>query len=61
MKRKIEIEVEIDRPFDDAEQERFMLASLEEALTETAIWHDFICNEAVAPQKFSNVKARFVG
>lgn len=32
MKRTIEIEVEIDTPFVDAEQERYVLATIEEAL-----------------------------
>lgn len=58
MKRVIKIEIEVDRPFDNAEQERYVLASIESAL-EGEIWHDMLANEATAPQRFSKVSAHF--
>lgn len=59
MRRTITIDVEIDRPYENAEQERYVLATIEEALTEQAIWFDLLCNEASAPQKFKSANARF--
>ena len=59
MKRTIEIDVEVDKPFENAEQERYVLASIEEAMQEDGVWFDLLCDEKVAPQSFSNVRARF--
>lgn len=59
MKLRIIVDLDVDRPFESAEQERIVLASLEEALQETAIWHELLCDPTRAPQCFDNVRARF--
>jgi hypothetical protein len=56
-KLQIIIDVEIDQPFANAEQERYVLATIEDAL-DTHVWFDLLANEAVAPQKFSDARAR---
>ena len=58
MKRQIVIDVEFDRPFDTAEQERYFLASIEEAM-ETEIWFDMLASEDMAPQQAKDVRASF--
>ena len=60
MKRVIQIEVDIDRPYESAEQERYVLATIEEALVDLAIWHGLLANEESAPQQFMSANARFV-
>lgn len=48
------VEVCFDKPPTDAEQERYIRASLEEI---GLFWHDCMANEATAPQKIVRVKA----
>jgi hypothetical protein len=49
------VEVCFDKPPKDAEQERYIRASLE-AMGE--LWHDYMANELVAPQVPVRVTAR---
>lgn len=56
MKRQIIIDVEVGA-FDNAEQERYVLATIEDAFGEA--WFDWLANEEIAPQQFTNVRARF--
>lgn len=58
MKMRIVVDVEIDRPFEGAEQERYFLATLEEAIS-TEVWHDLLANEKEAPQRVTCANARF--
>lgn len=58
MKRTITIEVEIDTPFANAEQERYVLATIEDAL-EPDIWFSMLANRDTAPQKMMRANARF--
>lgn len=49
------VEVCFDRPPKDAEQERYIRASLEEGIV--VCWHDYMANEQVAPQRPVRVSA----
>lgn len=51
------VEVNFDRAFESAEQQRYVMASIEEALP--LVWHDYMVNEEVAPQQPSNVSVRW--
>lgn len=51
------VEIDFDRAFMNAEQERYIMASIEESLP--LVWHDYMVNEDVAPQQPSNVSVRW--
>jgi hypothetical protein len=53
----ITLDMDIDTPFTTAEQQRYFLASIEEAL-ESEAWHELLANQEVAPQQPKNVRAR---
>lgn len=57
-KVKIELEFDLDRPLKNAEEERYLCASLEEGVSNG--WYDFLMTAESMPAQPRKVRARLI-